>query len=81
VSNRILSLLLRSCRVAEAIEAEQRRGVPSALRLLRLKRLRLMLTTRLQEIIGSLRLPPPLQPRPAPAHARDPRGQRSAPVG
>jgi hypothetical protein len=74
VSNRILSLLLRSCQVADAIEAERRRGAPSVLRLLRLKRLRLMLTTRLQDVMGGLRVSPALQPRPAPLRARAARG-------
>jgi hypothetical protein len=54
VSNRILHLLMRSCRIAEAIEIEQRRAAPSALRLLRLKRLRLMLVHRLQGMLTML---------------------------
>jgi hypothetical protein len=66
VSNRILSLLLRSCQIAEAIEAEQRRSAPSVLRLLRLKQLRLTLTTRLQEVIGGLRASPAPRFRPVP---------------
>jgi hypothetical protein len=78
VSNRVLSLLLRSCQLADAIEVEQRKGAPSALRLLRLKRLRLMLTTRLQEAIGSLRMSPALQAQPAPIRAR---GARASALG
>jgi hypothetical protein len=62
VSNRILLLLLRSCQIADAIEAEQRRDAPSVLRLLRLKRLRLLLTTRLQAVLGGLLVLPTMQP-------------------
>jgi hypothetical protein len=54
VSDRIRSLLMRSCRVAEAIAAEQRRTAPSALRLLRLKRLALILACRLQDMRAGL---------------------------